>query len=264
LAKTSKTELAAHDIPYTNCHLPMLIIGLTGGIASGKSTTSRRLAEKHNLLIVDADVIARQVVEPGTRAYKRIVTHFSPLMPDGETLLDPENGSLNRPALGRAVFGNEEQRKMLNSIVHPAVRLEMAREVVKAWITGHRVIVLDVPLLLESKLDQFCGVSVVVACNDDLQQERLLQRDEHLSRGDAQKRIASQLSMDEKRARADYVVENDGTLDDLYDKIDKLVDHLRPNSFLSLLEWLLPPVGFIMALYVFLRRKIFAIKPKLA
>jgi dephospho-CoA kinase len=99
----------------------MLIVGLTGGIATGKSTASKLLATHHDIQIVDADIIARKVVEPGTRAYQKILSHFSGLTVNGDKLTQ-DDGSLNRPALGRIVFGNEKERKYLNSIFHHAVR----------------------------------------------------------------------------------------------------------------------------------------------
>jgi len=240
----------------------MLIVGLTGGIATGKSTVSKYLSEKHHLPIVDADLIARQVVEPGTKAYKQIISHFTPLIPEGESLVD-EHGSLNRPVLGRAVFGNEIERKVLNSIVHPAVRLEMARQVILTWVKGYPMVILDVPLLFESKLDIYCGVSVVVSCNDEQQRSRLLKRDPHLSEDEADKRIASQMSINEKLLLADYVIKNESSLDTLYCKLDALISNMKPNIIVSLAEWLLPPIGFIVALYIYIKRKN-RIRPKLS
>ncbi|ANB11642.1 putative dephospho-CoA kinase [Sugiyamaella lignohabitans] len=232
----------------------MLIVGLTGGIATGKSTVSKYLAQKHNLTIVDADLIARQVVEPGTKAYKQIVDHFTPLVPEGQSLVD-ENGNLNRPVLGKVAFGSEKERKVLNSITHPAVRLEMARQVIWAWVKGCQMVILDVPLLFESKLDAYCGVSVVVSCSNEQQRERLLKRDPHLSEDDADKRIASQMPIAEKRLLADYVIKNEASLDSLYAKLDALVSQMQPNIIISLSEWLLPPIGFIVALYIYIKRK---------
>lgn len=230
----------------------MLIVGLTGGIATGKSTVSKELRDKYGLPIVDADVIARQVVEPGTSAYKKIVEHFGPLNPD----LLHENGTLNRPALGQTVFGNEKERQVLNSIVHPAVRYEMARQVLYHWITGKRLVILDVPLLFESKLDRFCGVTIVVSCSDDKQLERLLQRDSHLSKTDAEQRIASQMPVETKGLLADYTIDNNGTLEQLHDNVRQVVREVSPNTLLSTAEWLLPPLGFLMALYTYYTRPV--------
>lgn len=214
----------------------MLLLGLTGGIATGKSTVSKRFKEHHKLTIIDADIIARQVVEPGTSAYKAIVKHF------GESILQ-EDGTLDRPALGRAVFGNEPNRLYLNSVVHPAVRKEMLRQVVAAYIKGCDMVILDIPLLFESKLDRFCSQTVVVSCDEDKQFERLRKRDPHLSEDDAQKRIASQMSLEEKRSKANHVIDNNGSLENLYAQVDSLVDNVRPNSLISLAGWLGPPVA---------------------
>lgn len=218
----------------------MLILGLTGGIATGKSTVSKRLSEKHSLTIVDADLIARQVVEPGTSAYRRIVSHFQPLVPD--LILEDQGGALNRPALGRAVFGNEKERLFLNSVVHPAVRYEMLRQVVVAWVAGKDLVILDVPLLFESKLDRFCGRTVVVTCNEDQELKRLLDRDSHLTEDDAKKRIASQMDLEKKKTLANSVIDNSGTLDELYTQVDKLVETVRPSQVATLATWLGPPV----------------------
>lgn len=235
----------------------MLLIGLTGGISTGKSTVSKRIQEKHQIPVIDADVIARQVVEPGTKAYKQIVAHFGP-----EVVL--EGGGLDRPALGRAVFGNEPQRQKLNSIVHPAVRMEMAKQVLWAWVCGHKCAVLDVPLLFESKLDQFCGTVVVVGCNEEQQLDRLVNRDAHLSLEDAQKRIASQMSLAEKRQRADHYVDNSSSLEHLYKQVDDLFGStLQPYTVVALAEWLVPPFGLVMALLTYVSRTRTA-KPKLA
>lgn len=227
----------------------MLILGLTGGIATGKSTVSKRLASAHNLPIVDADLIARQVVEPGTPAYAQIVAHFSAQVPD---LVLP-SGALNRPALGRAVFGNEPNRLFLNGVVHPAVRREMLRQVVVAFLRGCDVVVLDVPLLFESNLARFCSTTVVVACDEDLELQRLLDRDAHLTEEDARKRIASQMPLDEKRKRAQHVIENSGTLEELDKQVDELLSKVRPSKVSTLATWLGAPValgGVAIALWV--------------
>lgn len=229
----------------------MLIIGLTGGIASGKSTVSKLLKEKHQIAVIDADVVARQVVAPGTIGFEQIVQYFSESTPD----LLLEDGSLNRPALGRAVFGNEPARQKLNSIVHPQVRKETLRQIFWAYFRGEPVVVLDVPLLFESKFDSICGVTVTVYCEEDVQLERLLKRDAHLTRDDAEKRIASQMPMGEKRKRADVVVDNDGTLQDLETRVDQIVEQLTPNRVLSFTEWICPPFALLMALFTVLRRK---------
>jgi dephospho-CoA kinase len=185
----------------------MLLIGLTGSIATGKSTVSSLLtAPPYSLPLVDADVLARKVVEPGTRGYQAIVKHFGPTTPDllveasdsmPEAGPDGKGRPLNRPALGRRVFGDSEERKrdrgVLNGIIHPAVRWEMFKQVVSAYLRGSWAVVLDVPLLFESRLDRFCGTTLVVAVTDPaVQMKRLRERDPHLTAEDAENRVRSQ------------------------------------------------------------------------
>lgn len=234
----------------------MLILGLTGGIATGKSTVSKHLRSKHNLAIVDADVIARLVVKPGTAAYKKIVEHFGPTTPD----LLLEDGSLNRPALGRAIFGNEPERLFLNSVVHPAVRKEMLKQTVAAWVRGSDIVVLDIPLLFESKLDRFCSTTVVVSCSKEQELARLLARDSHLTEEDARKRIESQMTLEEKRARAGHIIDNSGSLEELYTQIDELIAKVRPSSVSTFATWLGPPIATGVALAMIVFQKL---RPKL-
>jgi dephospho-CoA kinase len=130
------------------------VVGLTGGIATGKSTVSS-LLKSSNIPVVDADVLAREVVEPGTPALRAIAKEFGP-----DVLRD--DGSLDRPKLGSIVFSDETKRRKLNAIVHPAVRKGMAWAIVGHWLKGERICVVDVPLLVESKLYRFVGRVVVV------------------------------------------------------------------------------------------------------
>ncbi|SZF06110.1 unnamed protein product [Blumeria hordei] len=217
----------------------MLILGLTGGIATGKSTVSSILSQPpYSLPIIDADKLARRVVEPGTPAYLKIVEKFSTTTPD---LLQPASTStsndtnrgapLNRYALGQRVFGDSEERRkdraVLNSIVHPAVRKEIFRQVLLSYLKGHWAVVLDVPLLFESGLDLFCGTVIMVAVTDaELQIERLMKRDDHLSRTEAQDRVLSQGKMGEKVQKCllrgnerGIVIWNDADLDELRESI---------------------------------------------
>lgn len=172
----------------------MLLLGLTGSIATGKSTVSSLLSQPpYSLPIIDADLIARQVVEPGTPGYKAIVKHFLPTTPDLLLAPDPNSNTdttkgrpLNRPALGRRVFGpsptQSRDRALLNSIVHPAVRREIYRQILFAYLRGHWAVVLDIPLLFESGWERYCGTIVVVGVSDPaIQIERLRRRDGHLS-----------------------------------------------------------------------------------
>ncbi|KAL9118700.1 MAG: hypothetical protein Q9187_004752, partial [Circinaria calcarea] len=185
----------------------MLLIGLTGSIATGKSTVSHLLSRPpYSLPIIDADLLARKVVEPGTPGYAAILDHFQSTTPDLllpapsadlDKALNGKGWPLNRPALGRRVFGDSPDRKrdrqVLNGIVHPAVRREMYKALLSYYVRGHWAVVLDIPLLFESGLDVLCGVVVVVAVSDpDIQMKRLRERDPHLSAQEAEDRVRSQ------------------------------------------------------------------------
>lgn len=191
----------------------MVVVGLTGGIGCGKSTVAKLLADR-GAVWIDADRIAREVVEPGTDGYGEVVKAF------GEEILNPD-GSIDRPALGRIVFGDDRQRKRLEGIVHPRVGVRILQDVQTHRDTDH-VVVLDVPLLMEVREGSasLADVIVVVAASEDVALERLEQRG--LPREDAKARMAAQASLEEKIAAADHVVWNDGSLDELEKKVDEL------------------------------------------
>jgi dephospho-CoA kinase len=192
-----------------------MIIGLTGSIASGKSTVSNMLKEK-GYPIVDADKIARQVVEPGTPVIKEIAEHF------GDEVLNVD-GSLNREKLGERIFKSEEERKKLNSIIHPAIRNEMIRQK-EQWISkGAGTVILDIPLLFESKLQSFVEKIIVVSVTPEIQKQRLIARNE-LNEQEAADRINSQLLMVEKEAGADAVIDNNGTIEETKMQVETLLD----------------------------------------
>lgn len=240
----------------------MLLIGLTGSIATGKSTVSSLLSSPpYNLPIIDADLLARKVVEPGTPGYKAIVDYFDPTTPD---LLLPEEVTgqgrpLNRPVLGRRVFGDSEERKrdraVLNGIVHPAVRWEMYRALLWYYIHGHWAVALDVPLLFESGLDALCGTVIVVGVKDPVvQMRRLRERDPHLSPEDAENRVNSQGDVLGKVERAEYrgttnargvIVWNDGNKDELEKEIQKAIGRIGESSprWWAWVLLLVPPLG---------------------
>lgn len=222
----------------------MLILGLTGGIATGKSTVSKIFA-KQGIPVIDADVLARQVVEPGQSAYDQILAAFKDSTPD--LILSDRN--LDRPALGRRIFNDDDARKKLNAITHPAVRRAMTIAALKYWLTGHNMVVMDVPLLFEGGLDLFCGTTVVVACSDQLQMERLLARDAHLSKDDAASRVRSQMPISQKSARADIVIQNDESLEALKAQVEQVVKQVTPYRLTGLLEWICPPFGLTMGFW---------------
>jgi dephospho-CoA kinase len=186
-------------------------IGLTGGIGSGKSTAAARFAELGALLI-DADTLAREVVEPGTGGLAAVVAEF------GEQVLDGD-GRLDRPALARVVFGDEAARERLNAIVHPRVRARAA-ELIAAAPPG-TVVVQDVPLLVETGQAGAYDLVVVVEAPEELRVQRLA-RDRGMSAEEARARMASQATDEQRRAVADVVLINDGTPDQLRAKVDAL------------------------------------------
>ena len=185
-------------------------MGLTGGIASGKTAVSD-LLQRRGAVIIDADLLAREVVEPGTPALAAIVERFGP------TVL--ADGALDRPALGKVVFADPEARRDLERIVHPAVRARAA-ELTAAAPSGS-VVVQVIPLLVET--GQQAGFDVVVVVDVDPEtQLRRLQARNGLSREDAESRLAAQASREERLAVADHVLDNSGGLDELEQQVDDL------------------------------------------
>jgi dephospho-CoA kinase len=136
---------------------PSPVIGLTGGIASGKSTVSHYLSTTHHLPIIDADLLARTVLNPGTSGYSLVISHFGP-----DRVLLPDGINLDRSAIGEIVFNNPDERRWLNGVIHPRVRKEIVKEVVRCWVRGEWAVVVDVPLLIEAGLWKWVGEVVVV------------------------------------------------------------------------------------------------------
>lgn len=175
-------------------------IGLTGGIATGKSTVSQMLVARGAALI-DADVVARKIMEPGHPVLAKVVERF------GETVLLAD-GRLNRKRLGEIVFSDATERKALEAITHPAIRLEMKAELdALEQENPERLVVADIPLLYESGLEELYEKIMVVYVPRTLQLERLMQRD-GLPREQAELRLAAQMDIEEKRRRADILIDN--------------------------------------------------------
>ncbi|MEU7691201.1 dephospho-CoA kinase [Microbispora hainanensis] len=189
----------------------MLKVGLTGGIGSGKSEVARLLAAR-GAVVVDADKIAREVVEPGTPGLAEIVEAF------GEDVLRPD-GSLDRERLGAIVFADAEKLKILNGIVHPKVGERSER--LQREAPDDAVVVYDVPLLAENNLAPLYDVVIVVDTPDDVRLERL-QRFRGMREEDARARIAAQASREDRLKIADIVIRNEGSLDDLEAQVDKV------------------------------------------
>lgn len=181
-----------------------LVIGLTGGIASGKSTVSAMFADI-GITVIDADVEARLAVEIGNNAYDDIVRHF------GKPIL-AEDGTINRQKLGSIIFNDEEKRNLLNSIVHPAVRERMSQKRQAAEEANEKAIVMDIPLLFESKLTGLVNKIILVYVDEKTQLERLMKRNSY-SEAEALSRIKSQMPIKDKVELADAIIDNSGTIE---------------------------------------------------
>jgi dephospho-CoA kinase len=192
------------------------LVGLTGGIAAGKSTVADRFVHAGAELI-DADEIAREVVLPGTPTHRKLLEHF------GWEILDDE-GFIDRPTLGRLVFADPEKRALLNELTHPPVieRIATQLELLQAF---DGVVVLDVPLLVEAGVDRGYDAVVVVAAHPETQRRRLVEL-RGMSPQEAQARIDAQAPLEDKLAVATDVVWNEGTLDEVRARADRLAAEL--------------------------------------
>lgn len=204
----------------------MRIVGLTGGIGSGKSSVSN-LFKAHGIPVVDADIVARDVLKKGTGGWKKVVAAF------GEEILRPD-GEVDRPKLGQIVFSDPEKRQLLNRLLAPFISSGIFLEVLKLWMKGCKIIVLDVPLLFEAKLYRWTKPIIVVWVDTDTQLRRLMARD-GTSEEDAKSRINAQMSLDVKRTMADVVVDNTGSLEDLNENFQKALVHVtKPLTWTEL------------------------------
>jgi dephospho-CoA kinase len=187
-----------------------MMVGLTGGVGAGKSAVSARLAQL-GAVVVDSDVLAREVVMPGTEGLGEIVEAF------GNSVL-ASDGSLDRSALGQIVFNDPDARRRLEAIIHPRVRARSAEIIARAPVGA--VIVNDVPLLVETGMQGMFEVVVVVSADVEVRVDRL--RGRGMPESDARARIAAQATDDQRRAVADIVIDNDGSLAELHKRVDEL------------------------------------------
>ncbi|MCX7883856.1 MAG: dephospho-CoA kinase [Caloramator sp.] len=180
----------------------MKIIGLTGGIASGKSFVSDILKEE-GIPIIDADIISHQIVYKGSEALKEIEREF------GKEVLNTD-GTLNRKSLGNIVFSEKDKLEKLNRIMHPKIIDEIKKRVEEIKEQGFNLCVIDAPLLIETGLYRIVDIVLLVYVNIDVQIKRLIKRD-NISLNEAYKRISSQMSFEEKKKYSDYIIDNNGS-----------------------------------------------------
>lgn len=195
------------------------MVGLTGGIGSGKSTVARSLAER-GAVVVDADAIARMVVEPGQPALAELVDAFGP-----EILR--ADGSLDRAALAERAFVSEDARKQLEGITHPAIAKEFLAQIASAS-SGDGIVVHDVPLLVESTRGYDYGAVIVVEAPVELRLSRVVARG--VARADAERRMALQASDEERRKVATWVIDNSGDLEHLERQVDAIWPELEKRA----------------------------------
>ena len=200
----------------------MLLVGLTGGIGSGKSTVARMLAAR-GAVVLDADVLARQVVEPGTAGFDAVLERF------GDTVRSPD-GSLDREALAAIVFADDEARRDLEAIVHPQVRVRIG-EAAATHADTDAVVVVDSPLLIETGAHESFPVVVVVIAPDDARIARLTARGKE--EGDTRARMAAQMPLEEKAGYADVLLDNGGSEAELESQVDALWADLHERALSS-------------------------------
>ncbi|MEJ5186111.1 MAG: dephospho-CoA kinase [Candidatus Geothermincolales bacterium] len=194
--------------------MALFLVALTGGIASGKSTVGKCLARKGAFLI-ESDALARKVVEKGSEAYREIVEHF------GEGILDHQ-GNIDREKLGAVVFHDPSEREFLNRVTHPRILALMAEQIetIRKESGNEAIVVLDIPLLVEAGAARAFDFTLVVDASPETQEERLV-TDRGLTREDAKARIACQASREERLRVADFVIHNEGSLEDLEKEVER-------------------------------------------
>lgn len=200
----------------------MFLVAITGGIATGKSTVTE-VFRKNGIPIIDADKIAREIVEPGKPAWYKIKEVF------GDEVFLPTR-EINREALGKAIFNSNEKRGLLNQITHPRIHRTITMEVFKHLMSGAQYVVLDLPLLFETNiLMDFIYKIITVTCESDQQLERLRKRN-NFNEEDALKRIASQMPLDKKCERSHFVIDNSGSIEQTQKEAQQIVQLLNSSK----------------------------------
>lgn len=196
------------------------VLGLTGSIATGKSTVAQ-LFIRENIPIIDADQISHQVIEPNQRAYQQVLRAF------GDDILSSDQ-KINRKKLAELIFNDKAKRDLLNQIVHPIIIDQLIEERDRLISEGHALVVLDIPLLYELNLTNLVDKVIVVYTTRKTQLDRLMHRDQ-LTKLEAEQRINSQISIEEKKQKADYVIDNNGTKEVTAEQFEQLLNSLKTD-----------------------------------
>lgn len=212
--------------PNSVClHLKMFFIGLTGNIGTGKSTVSKYLS-KQNIPVIDSDQIARDVVKPYTKCWHAIREHF------GEEAINVTDGQINRNYLAQIIFNNPDERRILNKITHPEIQKQTFIKTLYYWLTFHTFVVFDIPLLFEAKIYQpLMNYIIVVKCDESEQIRRIKARNGYNDE-EASSRIGSQMSLNEKCKLANFVIDNNGTIEQTLHQVEEIFHQMkRPPTF---------------------------------
>jgi len=196
----------------------MKIIGLTGGIATGKSTVSK-LFRRVGIRVIDADIVYKELSKPGNVLYNKIIGAFTSAIVGRDYLIDWKH-------LGQIVYNDEGLRQKLNDLTHPAVKKEILAQVEKLRQSNEHYVVIEVPLLFESGFDSLCDLTVVVKTNPEVQLSRLMIRD-LIDKETAQVKIAAQMPLDEKCKRATYVIDNSTDLNSTEKQLQEILEKIR-------------------------------------
>lgn len=198
-----------------------IVLGLTGGIASGKSTADSFFSKKH-IPVIDSDLIAHHILDCGEKGYKLVVAYF------GTQFLKPDQ-TIDRSKLGKLVFSNPQKLAKLNEITHPLIFQEIEAKITQHRLKNEPLIIVDAPLLFESGGLSYCDRSLLVAVPEKIQVKRLIARDQ-ISKTEALQRINSQMPLAQKKELADYVVTNTGTIKELEDQLTGVLCNLKKED----------------------------------
>lgn len=198
-----------------------LVLGLTGGIASGKSTADAFFL-KRNLSVIDSDVIAHDILNIDQLGYKKVISYF------GQDILNSDR-TLNRKKLGQIVFNDQSKLNVLNQITHPLIFSEIEDKITQNKLLKKPVVIVDAPLLFETKVKDYCDKTLLIAVPEELQLQRLMTRD-RLNKTEALNRIKTQMPLSQKEKLADYAITNTGTIKELETKLANLLCELKEED----------------------------------